>query len=69
MHINMKTLTYWVAFFDGGKTYNIRCRTKREVLHEVGGRDGYGPPVKMTVNYRDALDLVQRALGEGGIEY
>lgn len=64
-------LTYWVAeSIPNGPAYSIRTRTRREAVALSSQRPGhYGPVFKVVVEYRDALDLVDQALGEGGIEY
>jgi hypothetical protein len=63
-------LTYWVAESIDNRAYSIRTRTRREAVAIRNERpDRYGPVFKVLVEYRDALDLVQQALGEGGIEY
>lgn len=60
-------VTYWYSrCLDDSDAYSIRVRTKREAVarvQEAGG--GYGPVMKVTVEYRDGFDLLQRCLGEG----
>ncbi len=68
---NKMTLTYWCCenLMDS-KVYNIRARTKREAarLRDEYGPERFGLPVKQVVEYADAFDLIESALGEGGIE-
>jgi len=71
----MKTLTYWLAKrIDDGSIYSIREKTRRackETLVREWGTEWpehYEKPVKVTVQYKDAFDLVRQALNEGGIE-
>lgn len=67
------TLTYWVAdALKDSRAYSIRCRTRRECRAVVAAQGeyakGYDAPRKVTVTYKDAFDLVNRALGEGSFE-
>jgi hypothetical protein len=63
-------LTYWVAESYDNRAYSIRTRTRREAVTLRNERPNhYGPVFKVVVEYRDALDLVEQVLGEGGIEY
>lgn len=65
------TLTYWCCeCLKDSKVYNIRARTKREANSQRVelGAHRFGPPVKQVVQYADAFDLIEMALGEGGIE-
>lgn len=65
------TLTYWCCEnLADSKCYNIRARTKREAnrQREEFGADRFGRPIKQVVEYADAFDLIEMALGEGGIE-
>ena len=68
----MRTLTYWVAnSLDDSQCYNVRKRTRREVIAAVkelgysNDSDAYNKPHKVSVKYRDALDLLRNCLGEG----
>lgn len=64
-------LTYWVCVaLNDTRAYSIRARTRREAKaqREADGPKRYGRPQKVTVEYKDAFDLVCHALGEGGIE-
>lgn len=63
-------LIYWIAKQDDFPCYDIRERTKKAAqaaVEQAHGRD-YAPVHKVTVEYRDAFDLVTQALDEGGIE-
>jgi hypothetical protein len=65
----MSTLTYWYCeCLDDADAYSIVTKTKKEAITT---RISYGvgrwaPPVKKTLNYRDAFDLFEWATGEGG---
>ena len=69
-------LVYWVANIRGDSaSYNIRARTKRECITATLAGAGhpvtsmplrFGKPHKVTVEYRDAFDLADKLLGEGG---
>ncbi len=71
----MKTLTYWFARHIDSPSYNIRRLTKKacqEAADEYGGGVSkfHAAPKKVTVSYSSPLDLLDRALCEGGgIEY
>ncbi len=64
-------LTYWVCeCLNDGDVYNIREKTRKAAValsEEYGGHPNYGPPIKVTVEYRDGFDLLQMALGESRI--
>ena len=73
-------LTYWCCQCIGDdETYNIRAKSKKEAfrLRELRGEEYYGKPIKQTVQYADALDLLDLCLGEckayedasDGVEY
>ena len=64
----MATLIYWCCeCLDDSQAYNIRTKTKREALQlrDIRGSERYGLPVKQTVKYANALDLLDFCLGEG----
>jgi hypothetical protein len=67
------TLAYWIADnLVDSPCYSIRART-REICAERKRAEGeyaknYASPRKIVVEYRDAFDLVAKALGEGGVE-
>jgi len=64
----MPKLTYWVAqSLNDSAAYNIRAKTKKEALRQVGN-DGayYGEVKKVVVEYRDGFDLMDQCLTEGG---
>tara|TARA_R110000787_G_scaffold257651_1_gene362834 strand:- start:228 stop:452 length:225 start_codon:yes stop_codon:yes gene_type:complete len=60
-------LTYWCCqcIGDAG-AYNIRAKSKKEALRlrASEGEEYYGKPVKQTVKYSNALDLLALCLGE-----
>ena len=65
-------LTYWIAdCLNDSPAYSIRCRTRREVKAALADpqidASGYSKPYKVVVEYKNALDLLNRALGEGGL--
>ena len=62
----MKKLTYWVAacLYDD-PCYNLRYRTKREIVKAVerfSTLHVYAKPVKIIVEYNDAFSLVNTVL-------
>ena len=67
----MHRLTYWYArCLHDTNAYSIRRKTRKEVLvaiADTGVTDGFGMPVKVTVEYQDPLDLVNQCLGEGSL--
>ncbi len=72
-------LTYWYSRCPtDSDAYSARCRTRREAVEyikQTGGRilpkgyvagsNGWHAPIKVTVEYDNALDLVQQCTGEG----
>ena len=63
----MATLIYWCCeCLDDSQAYNIRTKTKREALQlrEIEGPESYGLPIKQTVKYSSALDLLSFCMGE-----
>ena len=68
----MKKITYWIAdCLNDSKAYSIRKKTRREVvaaLKVVFRASDYGKPRKVVVEYVDTFDLIQMALGEGGLD-
>ena len=67
----MKKLTYWVALCtNDSDRYSIRAKTKKEVVailnsDAYSGKEGYDPPKKVTVEFKDSFDLVEQCLSEG----
>lgn len=65
-----KKLTYWVAQCKEGKVYNIRHRTKKQVVEVLKCRGvdpaDYEAPKKVTITYTDAFDLVHACLKMDG---
>jgi hypothetical protein len=63
----MAKLTYWVASCKrDSSVYSIRAKTRKEVLkvlEEYNPQD-YEAPVKETVIYDDAFDLLKLCLSE-----
>ena len=72
----MSRLTYWCAdCLNDSRAYNIRRKTRKQVQQalESWGTPGewvgnYSSPYKVIVQYTNTLDLIDQALGEGGIE-
>jgi len=67
-------LTYWVAnCLEDSQAYNIRKPTRKAVLEEINCGD-YAPgmytkPHKVTVEYNNALDLLNQCLCESGPDW
>lgn len=61
-----KKLTYWIAFHPDDDRYNERGHTRRDVVEKLRDDKRYSKPVKITITYRDALNLINECLGEGG---
>tara|TARA_R100001163_G_scaffold2804_3_gene4313 strand:- start:152 stop:379 length:228 start_codon:yes stop_codon:yes gene_type:complete len=68
-------LVYWIAICtDDSSAYNLRAKTRKEckrLLEEwkAGGGTGYSDNIKrVEVHYASGFDLIDQALGEGGIE-
>jgi len=55
----MRTLTYWTAISaTGHSVYNIRAKTKKEVLRLIGEHDypeDFSEPKKVSVDYETPL--------------
>ena len=65
----MATLTYWYcASIRDSDVYSIIAKTKKEASakREEYGVNEYEPPVKKTLDYKDAFDLFDWATSEGG---
>lgn len=62
-------VTYWFAeCLEDSNVYSIRERLKKTAKELKDARpERFGPLVKVTVEYRDAFDLMSQATGEGGI--
>lgn len=63
-------LTYWVSRrLDDHQCYNIRCKTRRELVEILREADPtvYTKPFKVVVEYRNAFDLLYQCLDEGSI--
>lgn len=61
-------LTYWVApCLDDSPVYSIRSKTKRAcAVRRLVDEGTYGEPQKVTLEYRDAFDLLCLLMQEGG---
>ena len=59
-------LTYWIAHASES-AYSIRKSTKKACLEQMKewGAEGYQKPVRVSVIYRSALDLLDQSTGEG----
>ena len=68
----MAKLVYWVVpVLDDHPCYNIRAKTKKMALELAERRgDNYDSDriTKVEVFYKDAFDLMQHAMSEGGID-
>lgn len=65
----MAKLTYWYcASIGDSDVYSIISKTKKDALaqRERDGVKYYEPPVKKTLDYRDAFNLFDWATSEGG---
>lgn len=61
-----KTFWYWVAVDPREPAYSVRGRTRRECSEraaEVGSPD-LERPRRVSVSYRDLIDLIDKCLGE-----
>jgi len=67
--VKTKQLTYWVSIQTGDSpAYNLIAKTKKECLQILRSNDwgpGYAAPVKRTVEYEDAFDLLDKATQVG----
>lgn len=66
---NMATLTYWYCECrDDDDAYSIISKTKTDALaqREARGESRFEAPVKKTLHYKDAFDLLDWATGEAG---
>ena len=63
-------LTYWVCEnLKDRPCYSIRTKTRREAVylsnHTSWPPGSFGKPVKVTLEYADAFDLMRACLSEG----
>jgi hypothetical protein len=66
---NMATLTYWYCECrDDDDAYSIISKTKTDALaqRQARGENRFEAPVKKTLHYKDAFDLLDWATGEAG---
>ena len=58
-------VTYWVCKCWDSEAYTIRTRTKKEAMEirQAAGNQ-HALPIKVTLEYRDAFDLLNECLGE-----
>ena len=62
-------LTYWCAVrTDDAKCYSIIGKTKKEVVARVAANSWatYEPVKRLTIEYKDAFDLLDQATSEDG---
>jgi hypothetical protein len=62
-------MKYWVAVcINDSKAYNVRAKTKKEVLETLENYDSsdFEAPKKVEVEVDSAFDLLKMCLGEGG---
>ncbi len=61
-------LTYWVSEIEtDNDVYNVRAKTKKECLRLRELRDNcnsYGPVHKVTIEYKDAFELLSTAMSD-----
>jgi hypothetical protein len=66
-----RKLVYWVApTLTDRPAYNLRGRRRKDVVaavEKMGGSLEYGRIEKVEVLYWDVFDLLDQALGEGGV--
>jgi hypothetical protein len=67
-------LTYWIAdHLHDHPCYSIRGRRRKDVKEQLvsGGYDraDFGKPRKVAIEYKDAFDLMNQLMQEGGAEY
>jgi hypothetical protein len=65
----MATLTYWYCECkDDADAYSIISKTKKDAEAQRYSRGGnrFEAPVKKTLQYKDAFDLLDWATGEAG---
>ena len=58
-------LTYWVApIRDDSDCYNLRAKTRKrcQEMRQEYGADGFGEPVKVTIEYDNGFDLMRQCL-------
>ena len=64
----MRTLTYWLAISaTGHSVYNIRAKTKKEVLRLIGEHDSpedFSAPKKVSVDYESPFELMNKCMDE-----
>lgn len=61
--------TYWIAeCLTDSKAYNLRAKTRREVVTRLANTapGDYSEPRRVTVEYLDGFDLIGACLSEGG---
>lgn len=66
-----RKFTYWCCSQDhDSPCYNIRARARKEakaLLEKQWNKERYSKPFKVTVEFNDLFDLIDQALGEGGL--
>ena len=65
----MAKLNYWYCECIGDSdVYSIISKTKKDALAERDERgvENFSPPVKKTIDYKDAFDLFDWVTSEGG---
>jgi len=66
----MFKLTYWIAKQnDDHRCYDIRAKTKREVLAKMKEQNykAWEKPIKVTIEYKNAFDLMSQCMSEGSL--
>ena len=66
-------LTYWYAeCLDDSDAYAVRAKTKKAAMADKFSRhnpEKYGPVIKVTVEYDNAFDLMEKCSDEFGMHW
>jgi len=64
----MPKLAYWYAPCFDADCYSKRTRGLREIQKQLADAEpgDFGKPRKVSVEYKNALDLLKECIGEGG---
>lgn len=69
--MKLRKLTYWCCSQEhDSPCYNIRARTRKEAnaLREAQwNKEKYSKPFKVVAEFKDTFDLIDQAMGEGGL--
>ena len=68
----MHKVTYWISYHSDESFAHLRAKTRKECkrLIETSGcdKEEYSKPIKVWIEYLNAIDLINEILGEGGEE-